>query len=42
MDAKKKWRELGVFQFNEIERFSTDKKINYDAKFGRSNKFAHF
>lgn len=42
MEAKKKWRELGVFQFNEIERLSTDKRIDYDAKFGKSVKFSHF
>ena len=42
MEARKKWRELGVFRFEEIERFSTDKKINFDAKFGKSVKFSHF
>ena len=42
MEARKRWNELGVFQFNEIQRLSTDKTIDYDAKFGKSAKFSHF
>jgi hypothetical protein len=42
MEAKKKWRDLGVFRFEEIMRFSNDKNIDYEAKFGKSVKFSHF
>ena len=42
MEAKKKWRELGLFRFEEIERLSTNKVIEFDAKFGKSVKFSHF
>jgi hypothetical protein len=42
MEAKKKWRELGLFRFEEIERLSTNKTIEFDAKFGKSVKFSHF
>ena len=42
MEAKKKWRDLGVFRFEEIQRFSSDKHIEFDAKFGKSVKFSHF
>ena len=42
MEARKKWRELGVFQFNSVQLLSTEKEIEFDAKFGKSVKFSHF
>lgn len=37
MEARKKWREMGVFQFNEVQ---TD--IDFSLAFGKSVKFSHF